>query len=366
MNDLVFDHPIYLFAILPWLVLFIPIFFIQKKAILWIESNISKRFQHQFTKYNLVQMPIHLFMLCLIGILIIIASAGPTVPGTIEVNQTRGSIVFVIDASMSMVASDTAVHPITKKKPYDRLAQAQEVAMDLIDLFPDYNFGLITFSGDSVIHSPPTASSIIMKTIVQGLLTHSFDKTGTNFKATLQDIIHLSSKHSFQVVYISDGEVPNKQEKQSIQEELDTLKNLGIVVHSVGVGTKKGGLIRFFISYSEKEKKTDDENTKIADDSTGFKNKETHQRDIKKFTSYRSDEILEMMCQKTGGKYIVLEKGSWAKNLEKEIQAVKTKGDGKTKIQGSRDISYYFYLGALFLFLLDNLIIYKEINLKKT
>ncbi|MCB1191152.1 MAG: VWA domain-containing protein [Leptospiraceae bacterium] len=361
-------NPYLLFLVIPWTLFLIILYFYQKKSLQWINENVSIRFKAVFTKYkNPYWLKLHFLLLFLAGLSLILGSSGPQKQGIVELAINTGNILFVMDGSFSMLAGDTIPHPITKKKPYDRFGQAQEFANDLVDNLPTYKFGLITFSGVTVVHSPPVSDAIAIKTVITQLLAHNFENTGSNFKSALNTIIEVASSHNtkFQVVLISDGEVHDKQpsEYADIEDELDVLNTIGIIIHTIGVGSLAGGGVNFFINHFQEEySKTNDSNSK--DDSSGMKRKTKKKETIKDIATYRSDKILKKIASETDGKFLIVEDGDWVSNLLPWVEKITKESKITEQTSGKEEISVYFLYLFLVIFLLETLFLF-GINTKK-
>lgn len=355
-----FENINHFYWIFPWIFFLLYLYRKQSKAFLWVEQNISKRFTNSITKYNsLTKIKLHLGFLFFLGLLAITAATGPRMEGMVEDVSGKGKIILVLDGSFSMLAGDTSPHPITKKYHEDRFAEAQIFAEELIDANPDFAYGLITFSGKPAIHSMPTNDIISIKTFIHTLLAHSFESTGSSFKLALQEILRevYETEGNIQVILLSDGEVPEGKE-ENLEEEIEFLKQNKVTIHTVGIGTTKGGAVNFYVSYTEEEKKELENNS--TDDSTGTKKKETSQKQIKKIDTYRQDDLLSKLAKETGGHYIVVEKNQWINDLSPFIKETGAIAKSKIKTSGKIGLSVYFLIAFLIGFLLDSFLLFRK------
>ncbi|MCX8000483.1 MAG: VWA domain-containing protein, partial [Leptospiraceae bacterium] len=239
----------YFLVIVPLGFLILFIYSKNQKALAWIEKNVAKRFQKNFTAYNSQTLKLQFLIFFLMSLLLVLALVNLQIEQQSEIDvKDKGMIFLIIDGSLSMLAGDTTKDSVSELRAYDRFEEAQNFASDLVDLFPEYKYGIITVSGDYVIHSMPSADSVEVKKIIRSLLAHNFENTGLILKPLLQELLRLSEilNQTFQVILISDGEQLPEQ-KEDINEELEALKRAGIVVHTVGVGTKAGGSVVFSI-----------------------------------------------------------------------------------------------------------------------
>ena len=353
-----FENIYHLYWVLPWVSFLLYLYRKQSKAFLWVSENISKRFTNSITKYNsLLKIKLHLFYLFLLGLLLIISTAGPYRDGLVEDVSGKGKIILVLDGSFSMLAGDTSPHPVTSKYPQDRFAEAQTFCEELIDENPDFAYGLISFSGKPAIHSMPTNDIITIKTFIHTLLVHNFETTGSSFKSALQEILRqvYETEGNIQVILLSDGEVP----EENLTEEIELLKRNNVTVHTVGVGTNSpGGSVNFYVSYTEEEKKALE--SESTDDSTGTKKKEVDQKIIKNIKTYREDKLLRNLAKETGGHYIVIEKKQWVKDLIPFIKDTGSRNKSKIKTSGKEDLSVFFLIAFLVGFLFDGLYLFRK------
>ena len=162
---------------------------------------------------------------------------------------------------------------------------------------------------------------------------------------------------NIQVILLSDGEVPEGKE-EDLEEEIESLKQNKVTIHTVGVGTSKGGAVNFFVSYTEEEKKEMENNS--TDDSTGTKKKEVDQKIIKKIETYRQDDLLKRLANETGGHYIVVEKSKWVNDLSPFIKETGAIAKSKIKTSGKIDLSVYFLIAFLIGFLLDSFLLFRK------
>ena len=358
-----FENINHFYWIFPWIFFLLYLYRKQSKAFLWVEQNISKRFTNSITKYNsLTKIKLHLGFLFFLGLLAITAATGPRMEGMVEDVSGKGKIILVLDGSFSMLAGDTSPHPITKKYPEDRFAEAQIFAEELIDANPDFAYGLITFSGKPAIHSMPTNDIISIKTFIHTLLAHSFESTGSSFKLALQEILRevYETEGNIQVILLSDGEVPEGKE-ENLEEEIEFLKQNKVTIHTVGIGTTKGGAVNFYVSYTEEEKKEFIENN-LADicASIQYRIVTILLNKLKKIDTYRQDDLLSKLAKETGGHYIVVEKNQWINDLSPFIKETGAIAKSKIKTSGKIDLSVYFLIAFLIGFLLDSFLLFRK------
>ncbi len=164
-------------------------------------------------------------------IFLIIALAGPKWDRQTEKIKQEGlDVAICIDVSKSMDASD--ISP-------SRLARAK----DLINLFIEQLSGdrvaLIPFAGVAKIQCPLTNDYATFRLFVELLNTNLIKKYGTNLADALQKSNEILKGNQKIVILISDGENLTGDALETAQ----TLKNDGVRVYCVGVGTPLGSAV---------------------------------------------------------------------------------------------------------------------------
>ncbi len=330
-----FTRPLLLILLLPWLTFTVIFFRRNLESLDFLGSGVSVRFIRKFTVYSRKILSGHSVILFLMGGMLIFSAARPVISGSGERTVRQEQIVFMIDASLSMVSGDVSGYS-PRKKINNRRDEALEVTRSLMDGLAGYRFGLISFSGISSFHSPPVADRKTIETYLDNFRLHIFQKMGTNFKAALLSLIHLvgyAGHTGFQGVIISDGEA---KEYDDYSEELITLKKKGIPVHAVAVGTKKGGGIDIFDPKDVLEGKS-------------------KPRTVKSITSYMVRKHLKKISEATGGEFIAMEENS---SVEKILRGIMNAPGGRVEkgTKGKRDISHIFIMIFALLFFTDILV----------
>jgi hypothetical protein len=355
------ENPQFLFFIFPFAFLLLLVYWRQSRSVTWIQKKVSPRFQKDFSVYTPKTLVWQFLLYFIMGCTLIISISNPIQEEKQEIEvKDKGTIIFVLDASLSMLAGDTTVNPITNLKPYDRFATAQDFASDIVDLYPDYKYGLITFSGETSVHSMPIQNPIEIKKLIRSSLVHNFENTGISYLKMFNELHHIteSLNESYQVILLSDGEQLPDQ-KEILDSELEVFAARGIVIHTVGIGTHSpGGSIVFSIVYYDNEK--GDENESDKSDKALYKSKESSRKSVITRSTYRQDEILKNISQKTKGKYLVVENGDWVKDLKESISEIKSTTTSKRMSSGKASYSYIPITIFLFLFFMNSFIIFQK------
>lgn len=153
-----------------------------------------------------------------------------------EVEVTSMDIVFALDISRSMLVSD--ISP-------DRLTRSVNFLSNLLkELKANHRVGLVFFAGSAHIFSPLTSDL----SAVNSLLTQAHPDLMSDQGTSLGDAIEKSfqvfndkSSGSRSIVLVTDGEDHDNYSKA----QLSKLRDKGISLYLVGVGTPLGGIVPF-------------------------------------------------------------------------------------------------------------------------
>ncbi|HKV11389.1 MAG TPA: VWA domain-containing protein, partial [Thermoanaerobaculia bacterium] len=167
--------------------------------------------------------------LCLLGVAL--ALARPRWGGGEQTVERKGvDVVFLIDSSLSMGAQD--VQP-------SRLFVAKALIRRMAQAMPGNRVGLVQMEGTGVVLSPLTLDGAVLDLLLDTVDPGSLPTPGTELAPGLDAAIRLfgegSEKHRV-LVMVSDGE----DHGGGIESEIKALKEAGVVVYSLGVGTPKG------------------------------------------------------------------------------------------------------------------------------
>lgn len=152
-----------------------------------------------------------------------------------ELVERKGvDIVFVVDSSLSMSAED--VTP-------SRLYVAKAIVRSLVRSLPGNRVAMVQAEGEGVVMSPLTVDSAVIDLLLDATVAGSLPRPGTGLAHGLDLALGLfpeeSEKHRV-LILLSDGE----DHEGGIDERLAKLEEAGAVVHSLGVGTHRGGPMR--------------------------------------------------------------------------------------------------------------------------
>jgi Ca-activated chloride channel family protein len=181
--------------------------------------------------------------LCLIVIAVVMligALARPQFGSHSTLVKRRGvDVVVALDTSKSMLARDVA-----SGRSGSRLKRAKMEISGLIDRLRGDRIGLVSFSGAAFVQCPLTSDYAAAKLFLRAMDAGTIPVGGTDFAEALSAVRSMfenarGGSRSKVVVMVSDGE----DHSGGYEEELEALRDMGAVIHGVGVGTHIGELI---------------------------------------------------------------------------------------------------------------------------
>ncbi len=234
-------------------------------------------------------------------------------------------IVVALDVSNSMLSGDVKPSRIDKAKQYIRL---------LLDKLTENRIGLVLFAGDAFLQMPltsdvgaarlflanadPSAISLQGTVLSQALLTsnNAFNKEEKKYKA---------------IILISDGE----DHDEGTVELATTLREEGVTINTIGVGTEEGGEI------------PNAEGTDVKKDANG-----------RVIISKLNESVLKEIAAASGGLYKRLENtASSAEALAESLSAMEKKTINASAARKDYRTLFPFFLGLALLILVVELFI---------
>ncbi len=163
-----------------------------------------------------------------------LGSANLRIPGESENVSRKGrDVVIAMDVSKSMLADDI--------KP-TRLEKAKQFVSKVIDALPDDRIGLVWFAGKAYLPMPLTADEGAAKMFVQSANPDDIPTQGTVISEALllaAQSFPAESKRYKIIILITDGE----DHDESATERAQQLKEQGILLLTIGLGTQEGSTI---------------------------------------------------------------------------------------------------------------------------
>ena len=331
------SEPIWLAAIVAWALALSVLAHRQGPALKWIRDHVAPRFRGALTRYGESGAFWHFVFLFFVGGFGILAAAGPYRVVAAEKQVTAHTVLLVLDASLSMGAGDTEPHPGAGEPPSSRFAQATLFASELVTAMPDAAFGLISFSGVTVVHSTPTHDHRALRALLETLSVHvNLTLSGTRYSQAFDAMIHTvqHQEGSYQAVILSDGELP---QSDTYDEAIAVLAELGVPVHTVAFGTLAGEQRVIY--------EPDDVIAKVAE-----------KRVARRYHTRRVDRELAAISQATGGVAEIVERGFWAGDLVPVLTAAEPTV-ALVAGQDKEDLAHYPLSVFLLGFLIETLVV---------
>lgn len=292
----VFKYPInILYMILPVLALAIMIFGYRKKSSILRRLKLGLTMKYE--KLRIVIMFISLILIC-------ISLMGPQIlKGTMKVNRDGLDIYVLLDTSKSMLVEDVAPN---------RLEREKQIINNMLSQLKGDRIGFIPFSSSAYVQMPLTDDYNMAKMFLEVVDTDMIGGGGSNVGKAIKlasESFDRSSTGDKVILIISDGEEHDKKSEEALKK----LKDKSLKVYSIGIGTKKGGLIPV---YDEK-----------GDNQIGYKKDSQGNHVMSKL----HDETLKSLADIGNGRYYSLSvQGDEANQFISNISTLK-KSTSKTK-----------------------------------
>jgi Ca-activated chloride channel family protein len=163
-----------------------------------------------------------------------LALARPRWGGTREKVERRGvDVVFLLDSSLSMAAPDT---------PPTRLFVAKALVRRMSQAMPGDRVALVQTEGEGLMLAPLTLDGAVLDLLLDTVEPGSLPRPGTELAAGIDAALRLfgpqRGKHRALVI-LSDGE----DHGGGLEAATAKLKDSGVVVFALGVGTPEGSPI---------------------------------------------------------------------------------------------------------------------------
>jgi Ca-activated chloride channel family protein len=162
---------------------------------------------------------------------LVLTLARPQIGGRLTMAKRYGvDIMIAIDTSLSMLAQDI--------KP-SRIEKAKLEIFSLIDKLKGDRVGILTFAGDSFMQCPLTldynAAKMFLSIIEPGMMPKPGTAIGDAIKTAIKGFTKKERKHKV-LVLLTDGEGHDTNPAEASNEA----KKEGIIIYTIGMGTKKG------------------------------------------------------------------------------------------------------------------------------
>lgn len=328
-----FAHPTYLYALL--ILPFIGIVFL----IAWQKR---KKALKNFGDAGLVQglipqasnsrpwLKIILFETALM--LVIIALAGPQFGTKLkEVKREGVELVIALDVSNSMLAEDITPN---------RLENAKRAISKLVDRLQNDKIALIVFAGDAFVQLPMTtdytAVKMFLTTITPKLVTNQGTAIGSAIDLGMKSFTPGDEKNKALII-ITDGE----NHEGNALDLAQAANEVGIVVHTIGMGLSKGAPIPQYNQYGQKDYRTDRSGDVVI--------------------SKLDETMLKKIAAAGGGRYIRANNTKSGLNALFDELNKMDKAEMEAKVYAEYEEQYQYFLGfALLILFIETLIMQRK------
>lgn len=248
-------------------------FYIRRKKIL-TQAGDTELIRGLIPEYSRTRTNIKFYLLLFVFGLGSLLLARPQFGSKIEELKREGvEIIIALDVSNSMLAED--IQP-------NRLERAKQSISRLVDRLEDDKIGLIVFAGDAYTQIPVTTDYVSAKMFLSGINPGIVPKQGTSITSALNlgaSSFSPQMDESKALIIITDGE---NHEDDPIKTA-SQVKEKGIVVHTIGIGSTAGVPVPVYGSRSKEYLKDHEGNTVI---------------------SKLDEKTLKALAFETGGKYV--------------------------------------------------------------
>lgn len=315
-----FEYPIYLLLILlvPFLVLLFGY------VVNWKKKTVNQigdpdLIQRLIISYSPKRFQIKFILLLFALVLLIFGLANLQQEKNGDAIPRKGiDIIVALDVSNSMLTQD--VQP-------DRLQRSKIFISELMKRRADDRIGLLLFAGHAYLQMPLSRDLTALAMYVQSASPESVPTQGTVLAEALQSAAFAFEKNDKKykaIVLISDGE---NHESDAIQAAKE-LKDQGIVLYTVGVGTSPGQTL---IDPITNQPKLSKEGMPVV--------------------SKLNEQILQELMQQTGGAYYFLtDVQSIAEKMSTEMNGLgKRDIKDKSLLQYNSFFPWFIFAGILLL-----------------
>jgi len=260
---------------------------------------------------------------------LILALAMPQIGARLTMTKRYGiDIMIAIDTSLSMMAQDI--------KP-SRIEKAKLEISSLIDKLKGDRVGILTFAGNSFMQCPLTldysAAKMFLSIIEPGMMPRPGTAIGDAIKTAIKGFTKKERKHKV-LVLLTDGEGHNTNPVEASNEA----KKEGIIIYTIGIGTKKGEPIPII-----------DESGKV----NGYKKDRSGEVVMTKL----DEEMLQRIALITDGKYYHATAGEF--ELDKIYDKINKmeKKELSSRLFTQYEDRFQYFLGVAFILLCIEFII---------
>lgn len=260
-------------------------------------------------------------------IFLIFALARPQFATETKVKSNENNeIIIAMDISNSMLAK-------AKKSGLSRLDLSKNAIINLLDNLNNEKVGLVVFAGKAAVQIPITHDYSAFRLILKSINPSYLTAQGTNIAEAIdlsRNAFTPNKNNTKSIIIISDGE----DHKGNINAAIDKVKQNGIKVYTVGIGSARGEPIYI------KGKVLKDKSDNIV-------------------MSKLNETVLRKIAKNTDAEYINFSSNYRAlKDIYQKTN--KTDENGDTKIAKFDDKYHYFVFPAIILLFIEFFILLRR------
>ena len=206
----------------------------------WSKNKINNVFGKKIIQkinpnYNKSLKIFRLLLNLLAIIFIVFACMNPVTKGKPiekEVNREGIDVFFALDVSKSMLTEDV--------KP-NRIKKSKQIVSEVISSLKGDKVGVIVYAAGATVVSPLTVDYAWVKNQIKDIDTDILSSQGTNLTSAIElSINSFNNEDKLKCLFvISDGE----DHEETYIDFIDQVNNKNIIIHTVFIGTERGGLI---------------------------------------------------------------------------------------------------------------------------
>jgi len=231
-----FIRPLWFYALLPTILIFIWLFLKKQKAANWSKICDQELLNHFLVQNDKTRSRYPIILLLITWLISVFALAGPSWKKTnAPIYTNQDALVIILDLSSSMNANDI--------KP-SRLERAKHKLSDLLRQRQEGQTALLVYAGDAHIVSPLTPDNNTILSFIPVLDSSLMPIPGSNLNKALtvaEQLFKNAGIFKGEILLLTDG-IDTNTKNQTIKT-IQKLKKSGYSLSIIGVGTKDGAPI---------------------------------------------------------------------------------------------------------------------------
>lgn len=325
-----FEHDIFLWALLVVLPAMVVVFLLvlkwkKNKLKAFGNVDITKRLMPNVSR----SLPVVKFIIFSLATCFLLVGLANLQFGTKleEVKREGIDLMLALDVSNSMMAEDLSPN---------RLERAKRAIYQLIERLHNDRVGIIVFAGDAYVQLPITTDYSSAKLFLETIGTDIVPTQGTSIGSAIDlamESFDFENGTSKAIIVITDGE----NHEDDAAGAAGNAHAEGVTVHTIGMGSEKGGPIPIYRNGTQVGFRTDNQNNTVV--------------------TKLNESMLKDIASSGGGSYVRANNANAGLGIiMNEIDKLEKKEFGSKSIKDYEDRFQPFLLGALLLLVIEFLI----------